>query len=102
MTSHNSSVIETELSGKDLLSNPMLNKDTAFTYDERVLLELHGLLPPVVESLELQVIRAYEAYKRKADNLERHIFLRALQDINEILFYALLNQHIDELAPILC
>ena len=101
MTSHNSSVIETELSGKDLLSNPMLNKDTAFTYDERVQLKLHGLLPPVVESLEIQVVRAYEAYKRKADDLERHIFLRALQDRNEILFYALLNQHIAEMAPII-
>jgi malate dehydrogenase (oxaloacetate-decarboxylating) len=101
MTSHHASVIETELSGKDLLSDPMLNKDTAFTYEERVRLELHGLLPPVVEALELQVIRAYEAYKRKADDLERHIFLRALQDRNETLFYALLNQHIAEMAPII-
>jgi malate dehydrogenase (oxaloacetate-decarboxylating) len=101
MTSHQASVIETELSGKDLLSNPMLNKDTAFTNEERVRLDLHGLLPPVVESLELQVIRAYDAYKRKADDLERHIFLRALQDRNETLFYALLNRHIAEMAPII-
>jgi malate dehydrogenase (oxaloacetate-decarboxylating) len=92
--------IETELCGKELLSNPMLNKDTAFTDEERVRFELHGLLPPVVESLEQQFVRAYEAYKRKGDDLERHIFLRALQDRNETLFYALLNQHIAEMAPI--
>ena len=93
-------VIETELSGKDLMSNPVLNKGTAFTYEERTQFDLHGLLPPVVESLEQQSVRAYEAYKRKTDDLERHIFLRALQDTNETLFYALLCSHIAEMTPI--
>ena len=95
------SVIETELSGKDLLSDPVLNKSTAFTHEERIRFELHGLLPPVIESLEQQCNRAYEAYKRKEDDLERHIFLRALQDTNETLFYALLYRHIAEMAPII-
>jgi malate dehydrogenase (oxaloacetate-decarboxylating) len=95
------SIIETELSGKDLMSNPVLNKGTAFNYEERIQFDLHGLLPPVIETLEQQCVRAYEAYKRKGDDLERHIFLRALQDTNETLFYALLYRHISEMAPII-
>jgi malate dehydrogenase (oxaloacetate-decarboxylating) len=95
------SIIETELSGKELMSNPVLNKGTAFNYEERIRFDLHGLLPPVIETLEQQCVRAYEAYKRKGDDLERHIFLRALQDTNETLFYALLYRHIAEMAPII-
>ena len=64
----------------DLLNRPGLNKGTAFTEEERSKLGLHGLLPPHVESLAEQVVRAYEAYKRKDADLERHIYLRALQD----------------------
>jgi len=64
----------------DLLNRPGLNKGTAFTDDERSKFGLHGLLPPQVESLDEQVVRAYEAYKRKDDDVERHIYLRALQD----------------------
>jgi malate dehydrogenase (oxaloacetate-decarboxylating) len=95
------SIIETGLSGKELMSNPVLNKGTAFTYEERIRFDLHGLLPPVIETLEQQRVRAYEAYKRKGEDLERHIFLRALQDTNETLFYALLYRHIAEMAPII-
>jgi malate dehydrogenase (oxaloacetate-decarboxylating) len=95
------SIIETGLSGKELMSNPVLNKGTAFTYEERIRFDLHGLLPPVIETLEQQHVRAYEAYKRKGEDLERHIFLRALQDTNETLFYALLYRHIAEMAPII-
>jgi malate dehydrogenase (oxaloacetate-decarboxylating) len=88
-------------SGKDLMSDPVLNKGTAFNEEERTEFGLHGLLPPVAETLEQQCVRAYEAYKRKDDDLERHIFLRALQDTNETLFYALLYSHIAEMAPII-
>jgi malate dehydrogenase (oxaloacetate-decarboxylating) len=101
MDKDHESMIEIELSGKDLMSNPVLNKGTAFNYEERIRFDLHGLLPPVIETLELQCVRAYEAYKRKDDDLERHIFLRALQDTNETLFYALLYRHIAEMAPII-
>ncbi|NHI04529.1 NAD-dependent malic enzyme [Candidatus Nitrosotalea sp. TS] len=83
-----------------MLLEPALNKGTAFTVEERNQFDLHGLLPPLVETLEQQCTRAYEAYKRKSDDLERHIFLRALQDTNETLFYALLYRHIAEMAPI--
>src|ERR671919_2236 len=95
------SIIVTDQFGKDLMSDPVLNKGTAFTEEERTKFGLHGMLPPVVETLEQQCVRAYEAYKRKDDDLERHIFLRALQDTNEILFYALLYRHIVEMAPII-
>lgn len=88
-------------SGKDLMSDPVLNKGTAFNEEERSKFGLHGLLPAVTETLEQQCVRGYEAYKRKDDDLERHIFLRALQDTNETLFYALLYRHIAELAPII-
>jgi malate dehydrogenase (oxaloacetate-decarboxylating) len=86
--------------GMDLLDTPLLNKGTAFTEEERTLFGLHGLLPPHVEALEEQVVRAYEAYQRKDDDLERHIYLRALQDTNEVLFYRLLLDHIEEMTPI--
>src|SRR5260370_27518975 len=84
--------------GGDLLNSPLRNKGTAFTEDERVKLGLHGLLPPHVESLDEQVLRAVEAYRRKDDDLERHIYLRALQDTYEVLFYRLLLYHIDEMT----
>jgi malate dehydrogenase (oxaloacetate-decarboxylating) len=83
------------------MSDPVLNKGTAFTEGERGEFGLHGLLPPVVETLEQQCVRAYEAYSRKEDDLEKHIFLRSLQDTNETLFYALLYRHIAEMAPII-
>jgi len=82
--------------GMDLLNRQLLNKGTAFTEEERRQFGLDGLLPPHCESLEEQVVRAYEAYKRKDDDLERHIYLRALQDTNEVLFYRLLLDHIEE------
>src|SRR5262249_35035127 len=84
----------------DWLDTPLLNKGTAFTEQERTQFGLHGLLPPCVETLEEQVARAYEAYQRKDDDLERHIYLRALQDNNEVLFYRLLLDHIEEMTPI--
>src|SRR6266404_5372542 len=90
---------QTAFSGTDLLDRPLLNKGTAFTDEERNKLGLHGLLPPHVETLEDQVARAYEAYKRKDDDLEHHIYLRALQDTNEVLFYRLLLDHIEEMTP---
>jgi malate dehydrogenase (oxaloacetate-decarboxylating) len=87
--------------GHALLENPLLNQGTAFTEAERDELGLRGLLPPQVETLEEQVARTYDAYQRKATDLERHIYMRALQDTNEVLFYALMLAHITEMMPIL-
>jgi len=84
----------------NVLDRPTLNKGTAFTKEERSALGLDGLLPPQIETLDQQVVRAWEAYQRKTDDLERHIYLRALQDTNEVLFYRLLLDHIEETTPI--
>ena len=86
--------------GMDLLNCQGLNKGTAFTDAERAALGLQGLLPPHVATLGEQSVRAYEAYQRKSDDLERHVYLRALQDTNEVLFYRLLLDHIEEMTPI--
>ena len=94
------SVIRTPLRGQRLLTDSVLNKGTAFTDSERSALGLHGLLPPVVETLDQQCARAYEAYRLKDNDLERHIYLRALQDANETLCLALLGRHIEEMTPI--
>jgi malate dehydrogenase (oxaloacetate-decarboxylating) len=87
-------------SGADLLDTPRLNKGTAFTEEDRIEFGLQGLLPPHVETLDEQVVRAYEAFQRKDTDLEQHIYLRALQDTNEVLFYRLLVDHIEEMTPL--
>src|SRR5215472_1715984 len=92
--------LDSNLRGHALLETPSLNKGTAFSLLERQILGLDGLLPSVVESIEEQSFRAYRAYLRKPDNLERHIYLRQLQDTNEVLFYRLLLDHIEEMLPI--
>ena len=88
------------LRGMELLDAPLLNKGTAFTEEEREAFGLSGLLPPHVESLDEQVVRAYEAFRRKSDDLERYIYVRALQDRNEVLFYRLLLDHLEEMIPV--
>jgi len=95
-----SSQLSSHLRGQALLETPSLNKGTAFSHEERQALGLDGLLPPVVETIEEQSVRAYKAYLRKHDDLERHIYLRQLQDTNEVLFYRLLLDHIEEMLPI--
>ncbi len=92
-------VIDTFLKGMSLLDKPVFNKGTAFSEEERSAFDLHGLLPPQIETLDQQLSRAYEAYLRKQDDLERHIYLRQLQDTNEVLFYRLLLDHIVEMTP---
>src|SRR5215469_9351000 len=88
------------LRGVELLDTPIWNKGTAFDEAERAAFGLRGLLPPHIESLEQQSIRAYEAFKAKTTDLERHIYVRQLQDNNETLFYRLLLDHVEEMLPI--
>jgi malate dehydrogenase (oxaloacetate-decarboxylating) len=88
------------LRGMELLDTPIWNKGTAFDDRERLILRLQGLLPPQVESLTDQSIRAYEAFQMKESDLERHIYLRQLQDTNETLFYRLMLDHVAEMLPI--
>ena len=86
--------------GVALLEDPIVNNGTAFDADKRRALGLDGLLPPAVETLEQQAPRAYEAISRYGDDLARHIYLRALQDVNEVLFCKLVVDHVDETLPI--
>ncbi len=93
--------LRTNLRGQKLLSSPIWNKGTAFNEQERLELGLLGLLPPHIDSLEEQVTRVYEAFRSKHDDLEKHIFLRNLQDQNETLFYQCVLKHIAEMMPII-
>jgi malate dehydrogenase (oxaloacetate-decarboxylating) len=86
--------------GAQLLAQPMYNKSTAFTREERAALGLTGLLPDAVSTMEQQARRAYGNIQRKTDPLERYIGLAALQDRNEHLFYRLMVEHVEELLPI--
>src|SRR3954462_7096289 len=92
--------VETARSGYDLLNSPLLNKGTAFTDEERDAFDLHGLLPPMVSTLDEQAARRLQAMRQLPNDFERYVFLRGLQDTNEVLFYALLVRHLEELLPI--
>ncbi|AMV16044.1 NAD-dependent malic enzyme [Legionella pneumophila serogroup 1] len=87
--------------GMDLLRDPILNKGTAFSLQERDEFALHGLIPTTVETLEQQVIRCLDAYSAKEEPLEKHIYLRALQDRNEVLFYRFIIDNLVDILPII-
>ncbi|MEV6233235.1 NAD-dependent malic enzyme [Saccharopolyspora shandongensis] len=86
--------------GLEVLRNPLLNKGTAFTQVERDSLGLDGLLPSAVTTLEEQVQRAYQQYRAQPSDLLKNVYLTALHDRNEVLFYRLLSEHLRELLPI--
>ena len=98
---HPEAPIETGLTGQLLLDNPLLNKGSAFSQDERREFGLLGLLPLHSSTVEEQLARTYENYRCKETDLERYVFLTALQDRNETLFYRLLLEHISEMMPII-
>ncbi|MCC2617374.1 NAD-dependent malic enzyme [Aestuariibacter halophilus] len=87
--------------GPQLLETPLLNKGSAFSAQERQMFNLTGLLPPRYESIEEQVERAYMQYNSFSAPINKHIYLRAIQDNNETLFYRLIQSHIDEMMPII-
>jgi malic enzyme len=89
-----------ELRGSTLLANRLLTKDFAFTDEERDAFGLHGLLPDHALTIEEQVELELERLRRKDDPLERYIGLAALQDRNATLFYRVLAENLEELAPI--
>jgi len=91
---------EVYLRGQQLLNEPILNKASAFTQEERLGLDLVGLLRSGVSSMDLQVERTLEAYRRKPDDLEKYIYLQGLMDRNEVLFYRLLVDNLTEMVPI--
>ena len=85
-------VIETELEGTALLTDPLLNKATAFSEEERTAFALHGLLPPQIGTLDEQVARRLQGWRKLGTDLERYLFLRGLQDSNETPCYELLTR----------
>ena len=93
--------LETYLDGIALLRLVMTNKGTGFTQDERVALGLDGLLPPQVHTLEQQVDRVYRGFLREPDPLAKYQYLRGLQERSEILYYALIERHLEEMLPII-
>jgi malate dehydrogenase (oxaloacetate-decarboxylating) len=88
------------LRGREIIERSLLNKGTAFTEEERKDLGLVGLLPPAVLTLEEQTKRAYQQYHKQPDDLAKNVYLRALQDRNEVLFYKLLSEHLPEMLPV--
>jgi malate dehydrogenase (oxaloacetate-decarboxylating) len=91
---------EVSITGKQLLLNSFLNKDTAFTLEERREFKLNGLIPNVVETLDEQAVRVYGQYLKKETDIERNIFLTQLYDRNETLFFRLLQEHLVEMVPV--
>src|SRR5579871_3144830 len=91
---------ETKTRGMSVLTTPLLNKGTAFTSEEREALGLTGLLPPVISTLEAQTASAYLQYQRLPDALSKNIYLTALHDRNEVLFFRVLSEHLREMIPI--
>ncbi len=91
---------EVYVRGQQLLNDPLLNKASAFSDEERHALDLIGLLRPGLSNIETQMERSREMYQRKPDDLERYIYLQSLLDRNETLFYKLLVENLTEMVPI--
>ncbi|WP_299018529.1 NAD-dependent malic enzyme [uncultured Photobacterium sp.] len=87
--------------GPALLETPLLNKGSAFSVEERMFFNLEGLLPEAIETIEEQTERAYQQYLNFDNDMDKHIFLRNIQDTNETLFYRLVENHITEMMPII-
>ncbi|ACS86233.1 NAD-dependent malic enzyme [Musicola paradisiaca] len=87
--------------GPILLEFPLLNKGSAFSDEERDHFNLHGLLPKAVETIEEQAERAWRQYESFKNDMEKHVYLRNIQDTNETLFYRLLANHLSEMMPII-
>lgn len=101
MSEHAKRPLYIPYAGPSLLEMPLLNKGSAFTMDERIDFNLVGLLPQNVETIEEQVGRAYRQYRLSTNELDKHIYLRSIQDDNETLFFRLLEEHLEEMMPII-
>jgi malate dehydrogenase (oxaloacetate-decarboxylating) len=93
-------VARVRLRGTSVLASPLLNRGTAFTLAERQALGLTGLLPEGVSTIDGQLRRVYGQYLRQPDDLAKNVYLASLRDRNEVLFYRLLTEHIEEMLPI--
>eukprot|EP01136_Pigoraptor_vietnamica_P044712 Opistho-1_new@10 len=86
---------------EQILNDPLLNKGSAFTEQEREELGLQGMLPYHVSSLEEQVERRYHNFSKQVDPLSKYLFLSSLQNRNETLFYRLLEKYTEEMLPLI-
>lgn len=87
--------------GIEVLRLTALNKGTAFSQQERIELGIEGLLPPVVVTLDDQVVRLYTSYLNQPSDIAKYQFLRAVQERNEVLYFALISRHLEEMMPII-
>jgi malate dehydrogenase (oxaloacetate-decarboxylating) len=87
--------------GTQIMRQPLLFRGTAFTVEQRDALELTGLLPSGVTTIEGQVRRTYAQFRRQSDDLQKNVYLTSLRDRNEVLFYRLLAEHLEEMLPII-
>ncbi|WP_176503594.1 NAD-dependent malic enzyme [Cobetia sp. 5-11-6-3] len=101
MTDTSKRALYVPYAGPSLLEMPLLNKGSAFSLEERVSFNLMGLLPQNVESIEEQVARVYSQYQQCATDLDKHILLRSVQDDNETLFFRVIEEHLEEMMPII-
>ncbi|MBP9742554.1 MAG: NAD-dependent malic enzyme [Burkholderiales bacterium] len=97
---NNQPYLESKAYGYDLIINSRWNKGTAFTAEERDVFGLHGLIPPHIFTLADAVEKRYSTLLAKPNDLEKHIYLRAIQERNETLFYALIDKHIEDIMPL--
>jgi len=101
MTNNKKRPLYIPYAGPTLLETPLLNKGSAFSAKERQDFNLTGLLPPRYETIDEQVERAYMQYSSFHTNLNKHIYLRAIHDNNETLFFKLVQAHLEEMMPII-
>jgi malate dehydrogenase (oxaloacetate-decarboxylating) len=94
-------VLQVSARGRLILIHPMANRGTAFTMAEREALGLSGLLPSRVTTIEEQLRRTYAQYSRTPSPLSKFVYLSQLRDRNEVLFYRLLSEHLEEMLPII-
>jgi malate dehydrogenase (oxaloacetate-decarboxylating) len=92
--------LECALKGSVLLNRPYFNKGSAFTKEERRAFELSGLLPQSVQTLEQQVQRAYQQYSTRPDDLAKNTFLTSMKEQNEVLYFKLLYDHLEEMFSV--
>lgn len=98
---HEKRALYVPYAGPALLETPLLNKGGAFSKEERISFNLEGLLPHNIETIEEQASRAYKQYTSFQNDLDKHIYLRNIQDTNETLFYRLVQNHLSKMMPII-
>ncbi|REL25826.1 NAD-dependent malic enzyme [Thalassotalea euphylliae] len=101
MTTGKKSPLYIPYAGPALLETPLLNKGSAFSKEERAMFNLTGLIPPSYETIEEQAERCYQQFSSFHTNLNKHIYLRNIQDKNETLYHRVVQDHLEEMMPII-